>query len=41
MYSDHNNNNKMTTCEDVFWSVMMFIMVYLFLFMWFSIENNM
>jgi hypothetical protein len=30
----------MTTHEDVFWTVMMFIMVYLFLFMWFSIENN-
>ena len=39
MYSDHNNNN-MTTHEDVFWTVMMFIMVYLFLFMWFSIENK-
>ena len=28
------------TIEDIFWCVMMFIMLYMFLFMWFTIENN-
>ena len=29
----------MTTIEDIFWCVMMFVMLYMFLFMWFTIEN--
>ena len=30
----------MTTIEDKFWCAMMFAVLYIFLFMWFAIENN-